>query len=349
MKNLIILILHILISWPISSLATSTNVNEVTDLFDKHIEGKQELLHNLEEQNNNAINHIKSGAHHDSIEGIGDAGVKASELGSIKETELDNAGRAKRASKEYQFYDENELEPDYTKPGNRLHKEDSDDIVSSTDDTMHKIGTNFMAKLNSEGFDCKTVKGSVVKEPTYYIEIKREQQKNTEYDQFFCEEPRNTYSCNDAVSLACKRVGIRFKNPEARKIRFNGHWLHHNKMNWGWAVHWKTKRWGWHIHSHHPQGGGWFGSPSESPWQNNPAAIIADARAHIASHLGVSIEQIGEHVDFPPSGRGIGNINPVGCRWRVAWDEYEFGYTYREAYHVCEEWAEDWTERCMLK
>ena len=76
MKNLIIIILHILISWPIESLAIQTNVNEVTDLFDKHIEGKQELLQNLEKQNNNAINHIKSGAHHNAIEGIGDAGAR---------------------------------------------------------------------------------------------------------------------------------------------------------------------------------------------------------------------------------------------------------------------------------
>jgi hypothetical protein len=348
MKKFIIIILHIIISLPITSLATSTIINEVTDLFDKHIEGKEELLQNLEEQNNTAIDQIKSGAHHDSIEGIGEAGVKAGELGAIKETELDNAGRSMRASKEYQFYDENELEPDYTKPGNRLHREDSDDIVASTDDTMSKIGSNFMAKLNSEGFDCKTVKGSVIKEPTYYIEIKREQQKNTEYDQLFCEEPRNNYSCNDTATLTCAKIVKKFKNPEARKIKLDGHLLHHNKNHWGWARKWEKKRWGWYIHSHHPKGG-LFGPQSESPWRKNPAAIIADARAHIANHLGVSIEQIGEHVEFPPDGRGIGNINPVGCRWRVAWDLYEFGYTYREVYHVCEQWAEDWNERCTLK
>jgi uncharacterized protein YxeA len=74
MKKFIIILLHILISWPVASLAISTNVNEVTDLFDKYIDNKQELLQNLEEQNNNAINQIKSSVHHDSIEGIGEAG-----------------------------------------------------------------------------------------------------------------------------------------------------------------------------------------------------------------------------------------------------------------------------------
>lgn len=345
MRKFIITILHIIISLPIIALAIDTNINKVTDLFDKYIDNKQELLQNLEEQNNNAINQIKSGTHHDSIEGIGEAGVKAGELGAIKETDLDNAGRSRRASTEYQFYDENELEPDYTKPGNRLHKEDSDDIVSSTDDTMHKIGSNFMAKLNSEGFDCKTVKGSVIKEPTYYIEIKREQQKNTEYDQLFCEEPRNNYNCNDTATLTCVKIVKKFKNPEARKIKLDGHQLHHNKNHWGYAWKWERKRWGWYIHPHHFES--FFGL--EIPLPDNSAAIIADARAHIANHLGVSIEQIGEHVEFPAYGRGIGNINPVGCRWRVAWDWYEFGYTYREVYHVCEQWAEDWNERCTLK
>ena len=95
-----------------------------------------------------------------------------------------------------------------------------------------------------------------------YIDIKKEDQKNTEYDQLFCEEPRNQYSCNDSVSLSCKRIGIRYTNPEPRTIRFNGHTLHNNKMNWGFAVHWKTKRWGWHITPYHP-GKTIFGWPDQ--------------------------------------------------------------------------------------
>ena len=211
--------------------------------------------------------------------------------------------------------------------------------------TMSKIGSNFMAKLNSEGFDCKTVKGSVIKEPTYYIEIKREQQKNTECDQLFCEEPRNNYNCNDTATLTCAKIVKKFKNPEARKIKLDGHLLHHNKNHWGYARKWEKKRWGWYIHPHHSTHV--FGLVIPLP--DNSAAIIADARAYIANHLGVPIEQIGEHVEFPPGGTGIGNIYPVGCRWRVAWDFYEFGYTYRESYEVCEEWSEDWNEACRIK
>jgi len=349
-KVLKVISLILLLCFAYQVLAIQTQVNEVTDLFDKHIENKDNLLLDMKKQSDNAHDLIKSGQHHDAIVGIGESANKASEINSIGESDLENAGRSKRISNEYQFYDENELEPDYTKSGNRMHKLDVEDIVSATEKTMRNIGIDLMKKLIELGFNCKTVKGAIYKEPTYYIEIKKEEQKNTEYDQFFCEEPRNQYNCNDSVSLTCKKIGIRYKNPEARTIRFNGHTLHNNKMDWGFAVHWKTKRWGWHITPYHP-GKGIFGWPDQvdSCWRDNPAAIIADARAYIASTLGVSIEQIGEHVTFPESGRGIGNITPVYCRWRVVWDEYEFGYTYREIYHVCEEWAEDWTERCGLK
>jgi len=237
MNKYLLITFYILIYWPLTSLALQTNVNKVTDLFDRHIEDKNELLQGLEAQNSNAINQIKSAEYYDAIEGMGDAGTKIDELNNIEETDLDNAGRVKRSSKEYQFYDENELEPDYTKPGNRLHKRDSEDIVSATDVAMEKISSDFMAKLNSEGFDCKTVKGPVQKEPTYYIEIKRNTQKNTEYDQFFCEEPRNSYNCTDSVSLTCKRKGKGYGEWEPRTIRFNGHVLHNTKENWGWAVH----------------------------------------------------------------------------------------------------------------
>lgn len=114
---------------------------------------------------------------------------------------------------------------------------------------------------------------------------------------------------------------------ESRKIRFPGNVLHNEKMNWGYALKWKDKRWGWHIHSYHPPGP--WGLTSESPWKDNPLAIISDARAYIAHHIDVPIEAIGENVTFPSSGRGIGKIGPVGHRWRVVWDEYEFGYDYR--------------------
>lgn len=325
------------------SAHVQTNINDVTDLFDRNIEDKEGLLKEMKWQNENAVSVIGSKQAEGITPGMEGVEAQVSELNSIKETDLDSSGRSKRASEELRFYDENELEPDYTKPGNRLHKLDADDIAEATSELVGDL----MKKLKELNIDCKTVKGPVVKEPTYYIDIKREEQRNTDYDQFFCEEPRNKYNCNDSVSLTCTRKGIGFGEWEARTIKFSGGMLHNEKMNWGWAVKWKNKRWGWHITPYHPRGFGDY--QVDSIWRNNPGAIIADARAYIAAKLGVSIEQIGGHVGFPDSGRGVGNINPVGHRWRVVWDEYEFSYHFREAFDTCEEWKEDWTERCVLQ
>lgn len=138
------------------------------------------------------------------IEGTKEKDQKERELNAISAYDLENAGRAARVSEEYRFYDENELEPDYTKPGNKLHKDDMDAIATSTSTLMGDL----FAKLKEIDIDCKTIKGPIQKDPVYYIDIKREAQKNTDFDQFFCEEPRNPYSCQDALSVQCKDQGF---------------------------------------------------------------------------------------------------------------------------------------------
>ena len=319
---------------------SKTNVNKVDPLFEENIQDYRSLEQTIGDQSKLGVEGIKSKKGMSDLVGSSEANSKADSLSGTNPHELESRGIGEKSKNAW--IDEYLI--DYSKPGNKRHQEDAKDITKATG----KMMDNILGTLKDIGVDCKSVKGNSKVEPQYFIELKKEKVKNTVYDKMLCQELRNKYSCNDVATLKCTKIGVRYKNPVAKTIRFNGHWLHNNKMNWGWAVHWKTKRWGWHIHSYHPKGG-FFGSPSESPWRNNPEVIIADARAHIASHLGVPLEQIGEHVDFPPSGRGIGNISPVGCRWRVAWDEYEFGYTYREIYHVCEQWSEDWSERCRLQ
>ena len=203
------------------SAHVQTNINEVTDLFDRNIEDKEGLLKEMQSQNENAVSVIGSKQAEGITPGMEGVEAQVSELNSIKETDLDSSGRSKRASEELKFYDEHELEPDYTKPGNQLHKLDADDIAKASSVLMGDL----MKKLKELNIDCKTVKGPVVKEPIYYIDIKREKQKNTDFDQFFCEEPRNKYNCNDSVSLTCTRKGKGYGEWEARTIKFPGHVL----------------------------------------------------------------------------------------------------------------------------
>ena len=327
-----------------------TNVNEQTDLFEESTGNWQEWQGQINSGKDAALGDLKKG------EGSSPKGLEyidknngqqlksqTQHLSGIKASDLNHQG-SRKLSEENMLED---LYIDYSKPLNRQHKQDAKKLALAQEKLLGDFA-GLMAQLKKLNIDCKAVKGAKKVEPSYYLQMQQEKVRNTVYNQTFCEELRNQYNCRDAVTLKCSKTGKRYGDWQDRKIRFNGHLLHNQKMNWGWAVQWKRKRWGWHIHSHHPKGG-WLGSPSESPWRNNPAAIIADARGYIAAHLGVPIEQIGEHVGFPVSGRGIGNIGGVGCRWRVVWDEYEFAYKYRDAHAVCAQWSEDWNEQCSLK
>ena len=350
MKAILIILLFSIFAFN-AGAHVRTNVNEVTDLFESNIENKDQEFKDLQKNNDDALDNIRSETGFQFIQGMDkDVNGKISELNSIRDTDLDNAGRDKRYSDEYRFYDEGDFEPDYTKPGNRMHKEDAMTIAIGTRKKLDEL----LTELNKIGVDCKTVKGPKQKEAQFFIDIHRAEQKNTEYDLFLCEEPRNQYQCDDSVALTCTRKGKGYGDWEDRVIRFNGHAIYNEKMNWGFAVKWKKKRWGWHITPYHP-GSSIFGWPDQvdSCWRDNPAAIIADARSYIAAKLQVSVEQIGENVIFPSDngGRGVegGNITATGQRHRVVWDEYEFKYQFREAFDTCEEWSEDWTERCNIK
>ena len=204
----IIVLLAFTLSYNLPVLAVKTNVNEVNDLFDRHIENKSELMRDLQEQREGAVRDIETGKGLKHVEGINEAESKARELESIREVDLESSGRQKRASEEYRFYDDNEIEPDYSKPGNIAHKQDCDEIVSQTSLAMKKLGKDLQTKLSALGIDCHQVKGTTTKDLTYHIEISGEEHKNSEYEQVICEEPRNKYNCHDALTLRCTKKGM---------------------------------------------------------------------------------------------------------------------------------------------
>ncbi len=316
------------------------NVNEQSDLFEKSVDDLLGFSKKLGEQKNTAISGAKSEAGLEFLVKEDKSGITtaADSLAAIPATELNARGTDALLQDDTM----NDLYVDYTSPLNKQAIIDAKKIAKGQDVLL----ANLLDKLKEIGVDCRTIKGTREVEPAYYMQVQQTQHQDTIYNQTICEELRNQYRCHDSVSLTCKKTGKRYGEWQAKTIRFSGHTLHWNKMNWGYAVKWKRKRWGWHITPYHPKG--WGDYQIDSIWRKNPAAIIADARSFIAEHLKVDLEQIGEDIVFPASGRGIGNIGGVGCRWRVIWDEYEFGYQFRETYDICEQWSEDWTERCSL-
>ena len=322
-----------------------TNKNDISNLFNQEVEDRQGLDQFLENSKKQAESGIGNKA------GLQELGTnegalenKTSELNSINANSLESRGQEERAKEENSYYDS--LEIDYTDPKILNHKKDIDKIADANTRLMSRL----IEGLRDLDIDCKTVKGDKELEPEYRIEIEKEHFKDTIYNQHICEELRNRYNCNDTVTLKCAKTGLRYGEWQHKTIKLPGHALHNEKMHWGYAVKWKYKRWGWHITPYHPQGFGEY--QIDSPWRNNPELIIADARLYLANKLGVQLEQIREDVGFPQGGRGVddgSSINPVGCRWRVAWDQYEFTYYYRDTYPVCEVWSEDWNEVCRLQ
>ena len=342
----IIVLLAFTLSYNLPVLAVKTNVNEVNDLFDRHIENKSELMRDLQEQREGAVRDIETGKGLKHVEGINEAESKARELESIREVDLESSGRQKRASEEYRFYDDNEIEPDYSKPGNIAHKQDCDEIVSQTSLAMKKLGKDLQTKLSALGIDCHQVKGTTTKDLTYHIEISGEEHKNSEYEQVICEEPRNKYNCHDALTLRCTKKGIAW-NP----------WQNRTMVTTFGATprHWWIA--GRHTDStYHGRNGHGL---SIGKWTIN-SAYSQEMATYIAGMIGASIEQVNvgyqNIVLIPAPNRGSINVDFSNCHltWLGTYIDIvpvrvTFHYQYRDGYPICEQWTEDWSEACILQ
>jgi len=320
-------------------LAHTTNINEVTDLFEHSVPNKDQYISDLEGIRSGGISNIEQGESLKHIKDIEKSELEAVRLNSIRAVDLDEAGRKARQSEDYSFYDKGEFEPDLTKPGNKEHKEDVLKIVNATTELL----TNLTGKLKELGVDCKTVKGAKQKDPIYTIEVKREAQRNTEYDQFFCEEPRNQYKCTDSVSLSCKRKGMKWEEWEHRIMTYSGHDLHNQHGDWMISVFWKET-----------------GSGKTKYKGLIKAGAATSIRKDIEVKLGAREGQV--EIIVPPAPQsnifftphhtiGDGAVALLDWprdRYRV-FHSYNVPYKFREGEEICEEWAEDWTERCTLQ
>ncbi len=322
-----------------------TNVNKQTDLFEKGIEDYSSFESQMDSMKQKAIDGIGPG----NIELIldkssGEIEEAVGNLSAIKANDLHSRGREEVMKTDIM----EELHVDYTKPLNTQHRKDAAKIADASSELLG----NLAALLKDLGIDCKTVKGNKIIEPEYYIDVKKEQTEDTIYNRKLCEELRNKYNCTDELKVKCTRTGPRYGEWQYKTIRFGGAELHNSKMDWGFAIKRCRKEWEWFITPNHPKRGP-FGSGDnkqvDSIWRDNPAAIIADARVFIAGKVGAGLDQIREDIVFPPEGRGIGNQFWGVGRWRHPWEEYEFGYWYRDVYQVCELWDEEWTEECKLQ
>jgi len=333
MKNGLILILFFLFALNAHAMAR-TNINEVTDLFEVNIENKEQEFRELQKNNDNALENIRSENGLKLVPAMdGDVNGKIAELNAIKDTNLDDAGREKRGSEEYRFYDENEFEPSYTKPGNKMHREDAMTIAIGSRKKLDEL----LVELHKIGVDCKTVKGPKQKEPTFFIDLNRVPQKNTDYDLHLCELLRNKYNCTDTLSMSCKTKVMQWEDWQDRTIDFGGADIYWNLVGWMYSYKWDDSEFGLHI--------------KQEPH------VMADIGREIAKRIGATTDQVAYVATIMPPlhpfrlntpGKGFGEIFHLEKK-SYTWEIFKFSYKYREGKLVCGEWNEDWTEECKLQ
>jgi hypothetical protein len=178
-----------------------TNINPKTDLFEKEIEDYGTFRDHMGSLREQAIDGIASPGNLELISDKTDDEIKAaaSDLSTIRATDLQVKGQEEVLRTGIM----EELHVDYTNPLNTEYQKDASRIADASGNLLKKLTELF----KEFGIDCKAVKGNMVIEPEYYIDIKKEQIKDTVYTKAICEEPRNRYKCYDVLTASCKRKG----------------------------------------------------------------------------------------------------------------------------------------------
>ena len=304
-----------------SGTRTPTNINNVTDLFNKEIDDRQELeqlMTNAQAQANQSI------ANKEGLQALAasesEAEQKTSELNAINANNLADAGNNERSNEEHNYYDS--LEVDYSSPQIINHIKDVDLIAAASERLMSRL----IEGLRQLDVDCKQVQGNKEIEPAYYLDLQKEHLEDTIYQQHFCEQLRNNYNCADKLTLSCNVKGMKYGEWQARTIEFGGLEIRGTK-NWFYLIHWKKNRNGCHMKS--------------------DPKTMAEVRAAIAQKLAVELGQISEHIDI--SARGIEPTMVTECGDIFVFSKYIFGYKYRDGALACLEWREIWDEACTLQ
>lgn len=305
-----------------------TQVNKQTDLFEKSVGDYRGFESDLLKEQEGIVEGVKSKKGLEDLAvfagsggesgGISGLEIEAQRLGNLSDKDLTNNGRNK-------MMEEGIIEEIYVDYSSSLNKQYLKD-AKKIGDAQNNLFKVLLGKMKELGVDCRTVKGSVEKEPVFYLAVEEESHLDTEYNKTMCEELRNSYACRDRLSVRCVRRGRRFDPWEARELEMGAYeiWNHHR--DWVESVFWKSvwKR------SKYKGVIGW--------------GAVGSIRNHIASSLNVRLDQI-EY-------RGAYNVGDNLMDWPEdkfrMYPAYRIKYGYRNTEETCEEWRKSWDEECRL-
>lgn len=299
-----------------------TNINQVTDLFDKEIEGKEDLEYFLKKSKQQAEQGIENKSAIQELQiSEGEAENATSRLNNINANDLAIQGQNERNKAENSYFDL--LEVDYSSPHLVEHRKDVDLISSASS----KLITRLIQGLKDLDMDCQEIKGNKEQEAEYYLDINKEVTKDTVYDQVFCEQLRHSYSCTEHLVMTCKTKGYHWQTSEARVFTYNWYNIRDN---------WKELT----IVG---------GEYSYCRWYTmyNTPSVMAEVRADIARNIGVKLEQIEPWLDIPQTKLKAASFCATDI-FDFIKDIVQVGYRLRQGRPICLEWQEEWQEECVL-
>lgn len=292
-----------------------TNINKVDPLFERSVPNLEEFRAALEQDKGLIAEQIGQ----NKMPPIADSGKIAHErakLESLDALELDSIARREMAKDTFH----NEMFVDLSRPGMQAYLEDAKKIASGSSKMIGSI----IANLKDIGVDCKTVKGNIEKDPEYFMEFKQEvdsKEKDTIYDQHFCERLRNKYSCSSTLSMKCTSEGKQWGEWQDRVMDIEGAEIYRPSGPLNMAFHVVS----------------YITSPDNF-------LVRQQVRGMIAQKLGVDFEQINENIR-------INHIPNEEAYWlyNIQGDRYHVQYQYRDWQKICTAWSEVWHEHCRLK
>jgi len=328
---------------------SKTNVNVQTDLFRKSVGDVEAFKSQVQEEEREAIEKLRSGVDH-GVEFISGTGRKeidenTSELSTIKADELNDRGRTK-------LLKEKLIEEIYVDESNPLmvaHRKDAERIAEGSKDLLESLLLSLKERL---GVDCYTVKGNKEIEPEHRIALKEEQIKETIYDQTMCEEPRNKYNCRDILSMRCSKRGIRWGLWQNRQIVISGSELFRSGKTVFWVDHTGRSCFEYKLSVGPRTIGGFFSAPRTIPPNSYHVALMREFL--VTKHPGSTLDNISTEMSSWWSG-GLFSVDGWYYGGRrlghkdYGWRSYTVNYQYRDGYPICEQWTEDWSETCIIQ
>lgn len=311
-----------------------TNINEVTTYLNDNVINRKTFESEIDTLKNNALDQSHNGQ---GLQYITDNPSSIipdnNHLTNTSAHDLESLGRQRESQEIAKDVYSSDIFIDYTNPSNIAHLKD----LNALSDHSAKFMSNFLNHLKDLGILCKEIDGNKLTDVTFSVQVSKEQQRDTVYNQFFCEELKNRYTCMNSLVTKCAKKGIRFKDWQEFELDVNGPELFNRDSGIFFPINWKKHRTGYELRLN-----------KRKRFEDSNYYPQEYLHQYIAQTLNVSLDQIEVKGS---SGRGLGEPFCLRCEGKMGlwvWNLYKVRYLYRDIYEVCEEWSDQWVEHCKL-